>query len=75
MKVNFHALSNIKFVICKFFQFARGWKWLKPLLDGKILDWSKLKASAENSVNVAKMAKCVIDKIENIVVIGENAGF
>ena len=36
-------------------------------------EWSKFKAFKYN-INVAKMAKCVLDRVENIARKGENAG-
>ena len=48
---------------------------LNPLPNGKILDWSKLKAFAGNKINVAKMTISLSDRVENIVGNGENAGF
>ena len=40
---------------------------LNPLPDNKILDWSKLKAFAEDNSNVAKMMISLYDRVENIV--------
>ena len=42
-----------------------------PLPDDKILDWSKLKAFADNKLNVTKMIISVFDRVENIVGNGE----
>ena len=39
------------------------------------LDWSKLKAFADNKINVNKNLKFVLERIENIVGKGENAGY
>ena len=41
----------------------------------KILDWSKLKAFADNKSNVAKIFISVFDSLENIAEKGENAGY
>ena len=49
-------------------------KRLKPLLDDKILDWSKLKSFADNNLKVVKMPIYVLDRVENIVGKGVNAG-
>ena len=38
-------------------------------------DCSKFKANADDNLNVAKMAKFVLDMIENIAGKGENAGY
>ena len=45
-----------------------------PLADDKILDWSKLKAFADDNLNVAKIMISLYDRVENIVGKGENAG-
>ena len=44
------------------------------LPDGKILDWCKLKAFADNKIKVLKMIIFVFGTTENIVGKGENAG-
>ena len=41
----------------------------------KILYWSKLKAFADNKIEVFKMKIFVFDRVENIVGKGENAGY
>ena len=48
---------------------------LKSLPNNKILDWSKLKASADNKMNVTENLKFVLGRVENIVGKGENAGY
>ena len=48
---------------------------LNPLPDDKILDWSKLKAFADDKINVAENLDFVLGRIENIVGKGENAGY
>ena len=48
---------------------------LNPLPDDKILDWSKLKAFADDKINVAEKLDFVLGRIENIVGKGENAGY
>ena len=45
------------------------------LPNNKILDVIKLKAFADDTISVAEMLISVIDKIENIVGKGENAGY
>ena len=45
------------------------------LLNDKIFDMTKLKAFADDKVNVAKMMISVFDRLENIVGKGENAGY
>ena len=44
-------------------------------LSHKILDLTKLKAFADDKINVAKMMIPVFDRLENIVGKGENAGY
>ena len=39
-----------------------------------MIAWSKVKAFADDNLNVAKMAKYLFDRIENIAGKGENAG-
>ena len=45
------------------------------LTNDKILDWSKLKAFADDKLKVAKIMTSVLDSVENIVGNGENAGY
>ena len=45
------------------------------LLDNKNLDLSKFKASADYNWKVAQMAKFVLNRVENFVRKGENAGY
>ena len=40
----------------------------------KSLDWSKLKAFADNKTDATEKSKLVMGRVENIVVKGENAG-
>ena len=49
--------------------------YINPLPNGKILDWSKLKALADNKINVAEMMIFLSDWVENILEKGENAGY
>ena len=44
------------------------------LPNDKVLDWSKLKAFADDKLNVTKELKFVLGREENIVGKGENAG-
>ena len=44
------------------------------LQNDKILDWSKLKAFADDKLNVTKELKFVLGREENIVGKGESAG-
>ena len=48
---------------------------LNPLPDDKTLNWSKLKAFTDNKINVTENLKSVLERVENIVGKGENAGY
>ena len=48
---------------------------INSLPNNKILDWSKLKALADDKINVAQKLKFVSGRIENIVGKGENVGY
>ena len=47
---------------------------LNPVPDDKILDWSKLKSFANDEINVTEKLKFVLERVENIVGKGKNAG-
>ena len=47
------------------------WIWLNSLPNDKILDETKLKAFADDKINVAQMMVFVFDRVENIVENGE----
>ena len=55
------------------------WSWDKErdisLPNDKILDWSKLKAFADDKINVTEKLKFVLKRVENILGKGENAGY
>ena len=48
---------------------------MNPLPSKKILDCSKLKAFADNKINVNEILKFGLRRIENIVGKGENVGY
>ena len=48
---------------------------LNSLPNDKILDWFKLKAFADDTWKIVKMMIYVLDRVENIVGKGENAGY
>ena len=48
---------------------------LNSLPNDKILDWSKLKAFADDKITVIEKLWFVLGRIENIVGKGENAGY
>ena len=43
------------------------WEWVNPLPNNKILDRSKLKALAEDKINVTEKLKFVLGRVENMV--------
>ena len=47
---------------------------INSLPNDKILDWSKLKAFADDKINVNEVLKIGLGKVENVVGKGENAG-
>ena len=57
------------------------WAWsgrswvINPLPDDKILDFTKLKAFADDKLNVAKMMISLFDRVESTMGKGENAGY
>ena len=51
------------------------YKDLTPLPNNKILDWFKLKAFADDKINVTEKLKFVVGMVENVVGKGENAGY
>ena len=48
--------------------------FLNSLPNDKILDWSKMKAFADDNINVKEKFKFGLGRVENIVGKGENAG-
>ena len=48
--------------------------WFNPLPDNKISEWSKLRAFADDKLNVTENIKVVFRRIEKIVGKEENAG-
>ena len=49
--------------------------WYSSLPNNKILDWSKLKAFADDKIDVTEKFKFVLGRVGNIVGKGENAGY
>ena len=47
---------------------------LKPLLNDKILNWSKLKAFADDKIKLTETLKFVLGRVKNILGKGDNAG-
>ena len=48
---------------------------LNSLPNDKNSDWSKLKAFADDKKNVTERLKFVLERVENILGKGENAGY
>ena len=48
---------------------------VNSLPNDKILDWSNLKAFADDQINVTQELKFVLGREENIIGKGENAGY
>ena len=55
-----------------FYQSAGG--GINPLPNNKILAWSELKAFADNKIDATEKLKFVLERAENVVGKGENAG-
>ena len=66
-KVSQHGLSRLTWVdtFCKY---------INSLPNNKFLDRSKLKAFADNKLNLPEKIEICLGKVENIVGKGENAG-
>ena len=62
------VLNVVKSHLCSALSF------LNSLPNNKVLDWSKLKALADDKINVTEKLNFVLGKVENIVGKGENAG-
>ena len=60
-------VSNICLTLCEM-----GFNYLP---NDKISDWSKLKAFADDKINVTEKLKFVLGRLENIVGKGESAGY
>ena len=50
------------------------WDRVNSLPNNKFLDWSKLKAFADNKINLTSTQNFFLGLVENIVGKGENAG-
>ena len=48
---------------------------VNSLPNDNFLDWSKLKAFADTNLSFAEKLKFVLERVENIVGKGENAGY
>ena len=71
--------SHTSVIICSFFELGTVSKWcirewVNPLPHKKILDSSKLKAFADDKIRVTEKLKFVLERVENTVGKGENAG-
>ena len=63
---NVRILLSLRYANCDLFN---------SLQNDKILDWSKLKGFADDKLNVTEKSKFVLQRVENIVGKGENAGY
>ena len=68
-------VSNIFSFSHNVFQKKPSSESFNSLPNNKILDWSKLKAYADDKINVTEKLKFVMGKVENFVGKGENAGY
>ena len=63
----------------KFLQITESWYKVIPefnsLPKDKVLDWSNLKAVADDRINVNEQMKFGLGRVENIVVKEENVGY
>ena len=50
-------------------------EFLNSLPNDKILNWSKFKAFADNKITGTQKWKFILERVENIVGKGENAGY
>ena len=48
---------------------------LNPLPNVKLLDWSEFKAHADDKTNVTQNLNFLLERVENILGKGENAGY
>ena len=49
--------------------------WFNPFPNDKVLDTTELKAFADDNLNIAKMMISLLDRVENTMDKGENAGY
>ena len=61
--------------VFKSFNFQRRLNPVNSLTNDKISDWSKLKAYAEDKINVTEKMKFVFERVENMVEKEENVGY
>ena len=61
--------------ICSFSSTLIKYYRINSLPNNKIPDWSKLKAFADDNLNVVKMTISLFDRLEKTVGKGENAGY
>ena len=73
-QAKFHLFSHTLFCVYGCWQF-RVVKKVNSLLNNTFLHLSKMKAFAEDKINMTQKLKFFLGKIENIVGNGENAGY
>ena len=63
-------------LVTSILMFSKGFfSYSESLTNGKILDWSKLKAFEDDKINVNEKLKHDFGRVENILGKGENAGY
>ena len=67
--------SNIELGFMTTGQCVKGGYEINPIPNNKILDMTKLKAIADDKLNIAEMTVSLFHRTENIVEKGENTGF
>ena len=72
LKFNFQVQNKKKSAKCKQYHCQNAFEF-NPIPHNKILDQNKLKAFADDNLNVTKMIISVFDRVENIVGKGEIA--
>ena len=71
-----NCVCSIYPVVCRQFRLKKLKNFVfNTLPNDKILDWTKLKAFADDKLDVAKIMISVYDWVENIVGKEENAGY
>ena len=70
-----HHYKTVRGIILSCFKFGCFSFSFKSLPHNKFLDWSKLKAFADDKLNATEKLKFVLGRVENIVGKGENAGY
>ena len=70
LNLSFAKGLTMKFYKAFFFKDVK----INPLPNDKFFDWSKLKELGDNKINITEKLKFILERVENIVGKGENAG-